>query len=79
MKIIWFNGNLGNQVFYCKYKDYLKNKFPNQRIFAFVDPHCPKIGVDKYFNLEVPEISVLTNILSFIVFKSTYKKYLREE
>lgn len=69
MKIIWFNGNLGNQVFYCKYKDYLKDKFPNQRIFAFIDPRCPKISVDKYFNLEVPEIGILTNILSFIVFK----------
>lgn len=69
MKIIWFNGNLGNQIFYCKYKEHLKDKFPNHRIFAFIDPRCPKISVDKYFNLEVPEISILTNILSFIVFK----------
>lgn len=69
MKIIWFNGNLGNQVFYCKYKDYLKAKFPNQRIFAFVDPGCPKVSVNKFFNLKLPEQNIAVNALSYFVFK----------
>lgn len=55
MKVIWFNGNLGNQIFYCKYKEYLQNKYPNEKVVYYSNRKCPKICVDKYFNLSLPE------------------------
>ena len=55
MKVIWFNGNLGNQVFYCKYKDFLQEKFPNEEIRYYSNSHCPKICVEQYFELQIPK------------------------
>lgn len=55
MKVIWFNGNIGNQVFYCKYKEYLQNKYPNEKVVYYSNSKCPKICVDKYFELSLPE------------------------
>lgn len=69
MKVIWFNGNLGNQVFYCKYKDYLRKKYPNEKVYAYIDPKCPKVVVAKYFDLVLPEENLWVNALSFFVFK----------
>lgn len=69
MKVIWFNGNFGNQIFYCAYKDYLKSKYPNEKIYAFVDPNCPPILVEERTNLKMPRQSIWVNILSFLVFK----------
>lgn len=55
MKVIWFNGNLGNQVFYCKYKDFIKKTYPNEEVRFYSNKQCPQISVDKYFNLTIPE------------------------
>ena len=55
MKVIWFNGNLGNQVFYCKYKEYLQRKFPNEKIKYYSNAKCPPICVEQFFQLEIPE------------------------
>lgn len=69
MKVIWFNGNLGNQVFYCKYKDYLQAKYPKEKVYAYIDRGCPPVRVDKVFNLTLPKQNSLVNIVSFFVFK----------
>jgi len=55
MKVIWFNGNLGNQVFYCKYKEFLNKKYPNEIIKYYSNANCPKISVEQYFQLTIPE------------------------
>lgn len=54
MKVIWFNGNLGNQVFYCKYKEFLQKRFPNEKILYYSNSHCPKISVEQFFQLTIP-------------------------
>lgn len=69
MKVIWFNGNFGNQIFYCAYKDYLKQKFPNENIFSYIDANCPPVRVEERTNLLLPNNNVWVNILSFFVFK----------
>lgn len=69
MKVIWFNGNFGNQIFYCAYKDYLKEKYPKEKVFAYIDPNCPAVRVEERTNLTLPENNCWVNLLSFIVFK----------
>lgn len=69
MKVIWFNGNLGNQIFNCKYIEYLKLKYPNEHIYGYFDKKCPPITVNKYFNIELPETKWFVYLLSFVVFK----------
>lgn len=34
MKFIWFKGDLGNQVFSCAFYNYLKKKFPHEKIYG---------------------------------------------
>lgn len=55
MKVIWINGNLGNQVFCCKYKEYLQKIYPKEIVLFYSNSHCPKICVEKYFELSLPE------------------------
>lgn len=69
MKVIWFNGNFGNQIFYCAYKDYLKEKFPKEKIYAYIDAKCPPVKVEERTNLRMPLINQWVNVLSFISFK----------
>lgn len=68
MKIICFSGNLGNQIFYCAFKEYLRRKKTSEKIFYFKMHNCPNIKVDKLFNLELPENSIFINILSALIF-----------
>ena len=69
MKVIWFNGNFGNQIFYCAYKNYLQEKYPNETIYAYIDSNCPPVKVNERTNLKLPERSVWVNVVSFLVFK----------
>lgn len=69
MKVIWFNGNLGNQIFYCRFKDYLLSLNPNERVYAFFDPKCPPIKVAEYTNLTLPNKKPIIDALSFFVFR----------
>lgn len=67
MKVLCFNGNLGNQVFYCAFKDYLKRKY-DEDVYYFVLKGCPRISVDQHFNLELPQKNRAIGFLSAIVF-----------
>ena len=69
MKVIWFNGNFGNQIFYCAYKDYLQEKFPKEKIYAYIDAKCPPVKVEERSNLKLPKRSAWVNVVSFLVFK----------
>lgn len=78
MKVICFNGNLGNQVFYCAFKDYLKRKY-NEDVYYYVFGGCPRISVDQYFNLELPKKNMFVDVLSSIVFygEIALRKFLK--
>lgn len=69
MKVLWFNGNFGNQIFYCAYKDYLIEKYPNEKVYAYIDGKCPPVKVEERSNLHMPASSFWVNIISFIIFK----------
>lgn len=68
MKVIWFNGNFGNQIFYCAYKDYLKIKFPQEKIYAYIDKRCPPVRVEERTNLTVPQRNCFVDVISFMIF-----------
>lgn len=69
MKVLWFNGNFGNQIFYCAYKDYLIEKYPNEKVYAYIDGKCPPVKVEERSNLHMPICSMWVSIISFFVFK----------
>ena len=72
MKIITFWGGLGNQIFEYAYYKWLQAKFPNEKIYGYY----PKIGlkahngleINKRFNVELPEASIVTNFIGYILF-----------
>ena len=69
MKVIWFQGNFGNQIFYCAYKDYLTQRYPNENVYAYVDKNCPPLTIEERTNLTIPRKSVWVDIISLFVFK----------
>lgn len=75
MKVIWFNGNLGNQVFYCKYADFLRRKFPQENVYFYSNSKCPKISVEQYFHLSLPQRT--NSIITIIVFEILGKLFRR--
>lgn len=68
MKVIYFSGNLGNQVFECAFKDYLKRKNPKEHVYYHVTKYCPPVTVEKFFKLKLPEKSILVDLFSPIIF-----------
>lgn len=68
MKIISFSGNLGNQIFYCAFKDYLKRNNPNAKVYKYIMIASPPVTVEKYFNLTPPDSNRFVNFISFVVF-----------
>lgn len=68
MKVVWFIGNLGNQIFDCAFIKRLQEENPNDTIYCYHDSKIP-ITVDKYFDLDIPPSKWYINILSFIVFR----------
>lgn len=69
MKVLWFNGNFGNQIFYCAYKDYLQENVPEENIYAYIDAKCPPVKVEDRTNLMLPKRSVWISVVSFLIFK----------
>ena len=70
MKVICFSGNLGNQIFYCAFKDYLKRKYDMQNVYYHVMKYCPPVMVTNYFELELPKSNWFVDFLSTLVFYS---------
>lgn len=72
MKIITFWGGLGNQIFEYVYYEWLKEKYPNEKIYGYY----PAIGlaahngleIDKRFDLELPKTSRLSDIIGCTLF-----------
>lgn len=83
MKVICSRGNLGNQVFYSAFADYMRRVNPKEKVYCFHVPGCPKVTVDKFFQVKTPCQSLLVDFISFFVFytdliirKKIYKKGL---
>ena len=72
MKFIWFKGDLGNQVFSCAFYNYLKKKFPHEKIYGCMKTSVP-IVVNKYFDLELPESYKYLDNLLFVIFRISKK------
>ena len=49
MKVIVFQGGLGNQIFEYAYYSYLKNKYKNERFFAYY----PKSALKRHNGFEL--------------------------
>lgn len=70
MKVIYVNGNLGNQVFVCAFGEYLKKKYPAEKVYCHVVKGCPPVTVEKFFDLKLPPQNLFISILAIIVFYS---------
>ena len=68
MKIIWFKGDLGNQVFSCALYYYLRKKYPHEKIYGCMKAG-PSVVVDKYFDLELPKFNKYMDYLLWVLFK----------
>ena len=69
MKIIVFNGNLGNQVFYCAFKQYIETKYKDEKVYMYIRKGCPKVRVADCFELSLPRrIKFGGFIIAFILF-----------
>ena len=72
MKVIVFQGGLGNQIFEYAYYSYLKNKYKNERFFAYYPKSALKrhngFELSRRFKVEMPPTSLLTNLLGGILF-----------
>ena len=72
MKIITFWGGLGNQIFEYAYYKWLKEKFPNDKIYGYY----PRIGlaahngleIDQKFDVKLPKSTIVSNIVGWILF-----------
>ena len=70
MRVIYINGNLGNQVFICAFKDYLVKKYPNEKFFRHIIKGCPPVRVESYFDLKLPPHNWLISLVATFVFYS---------
>lgn len=79
MKILYFGGGLGNQIFEYFFYKYLSDKYPNERIYGIYPKfkfreHASGLEVDKVFDIKLPPTFWLANIIIFFLF--LYKKLL---
>jgi hypothetical protein len=77
MKILYFGGGLGNQIFEYFFYRYLLDKFPNERIYGIYPKfnfreHAAGLEVTQVFDVKLPSTSWLAKII--IVFLYFYKK-----
>lgn len=74
MKIITFWGGLGNQIFEYAYYVWMKEKYPNEKIYGYY----PAVGladhngleVNKRFNVELPPSSTTSNLIASFLFNA---------
>ncbi|MHA8106358.1 alpha-1,2-fucosyltransferase [Aquirufa sp. 5-AUSEE-100C1] len=77
MKILYFGGGLGNQIFEYFFYKYLSEKYPNEIIYGVYpqfkfSEHVSGLEVDRVFDLKLPPTSWLVKIIIVILF--VYKK-----
>ena len=70
MKLIYYSGNLGNQIFQCAFKDYIEKKYPHEKVYYHRTKYCPPILVERCFDLSMPKHSFILGIIASLVFYS---------
>lgn len=75
MKIITFWGGLGNQIFEYVYYTWLKEKYPNEKYYAYYPSVALAahngLEIDKRFDVALPETSILTNVIGKALFNTS--------
>lgn len=79
MKIIMFQGGLGNQLFEYEYYLYLKKKFPKDKIFGFYYNRWLKahngLEIEKWFDVILPPSTWYSHTLGLVCFYSARLLY----
>lgn len=74
MKIVTFWGGLGNQIFEYAYYEWLKKKFPNEKIYGYYPAMGLKdhngLEVNKRFNVQLPESTTISNLIGVFLFNA---------
>lgn len=69
MKIIEFQGGLGNQIFEYIYFLYLRKKYPNETFYSYFydKKHWLHNGfeLDKWFDVDIPHGTCFTNVIAY--------------
>ena len=72
MKIIVFQGGLGNQIFEYAYYCYLRSKYNDEKFFAYYPKAALKrhngFELNKIFKVQMPPVSLLTDLLGSVLF-----------
>lgn len=84
MKILYFSGGLGNQIFEYAFCLYLKERFPEESLYGIYDSN--KLGehygleIDKWFDVQLPPDSkkavIVTALLYFLKRSVGWQKWL---
>lgn len=72
MKILYFGGGLGNQIFEYSFYLSVKDKFPNERIFGVYDKkrfkeHAGGFEAEKIFGIKYPPSNTFANVAMFLI------------
>lgn len=81
MKILYFGGGLGNQIFEYAFYLTLKDKFPNTRIYGIYSKkrfkeHAGGLEIENVFNVKLPPSSIIGKII--MIFIMVWNKYIRK-
>ena len=72
MKIIEFQGGLGNQLFEEVFSRWLSNCFPDERIYGFYPHRALKchngLEIERWFNVELPPQGTVSNWVGTALF-----------
>lgn len=84
MKILVYGGGLGNQIFGYAFTQYLRNKYPNKRIYGVYNHRMLNehygLEIDRWFDVVLPPskwyVSLITYLLYLLKRISGWQKYL---
>lgn len=79
MKILYFGGGLGNQIFEYFFYLYLQKKYPDEKIYGVYNKKKLSehngLEINKWFNVQLPVSNKLVTLLTYILY--IYKKVVK--
>ena len=80
MKILYFGGGLGNQIFEYAFYLSLKDRFPKDKIYGVFDEkrfkeHAGGFEIEKIFNVKLPKTSIMANWIMVMIM--AWNKFIR--
>ena len=83
MKILYFGGGLGNQIFEYSFYLALKERFPNENIFGVYPDfkfreHIGGFEVEKIFDVKFPATSFKAKLIVLLLFLFPLKKIKKQ-